>query len=147
VLLIILAKKSMDRLYTKLYSLNNLKLAWSRLKTAQNIYYKNFYRDLFLAYDINSEENLINLSARIKGKSYKPSRVMRFYTPKSSGLHRPITFLCLDDLIVYQAFANIIAEKFDDQRKVLENVNVFSNIINRNIDKDLFFYKKWQEGV
>lgn len=135
-----------DSLYKKLYSIENLDLAWMRLKTAQNVQYKNYYRSLFLAYEMSKTENLAKLSERIKGKSYKPSVIERFYLPKSTGLSRPISFLCLDDMIVYQAYANLLAVKFSEKRKNVEGVNVFSNIINRKRDKELFFFNKWQEG-
>lgn len=135
-----------DMLYKRLFSLKNLELAWTRLKTAQNIQYKNYYRNLFLAYEISKDKNLNSLSERLEGHSYSPSKMLRFYIPKPSGLHRPITFLLLDDLIVYQAFTNIIANKFLSKRKMVEGINVFSNLINKDKDKDLFFFKKWQEG-
>lgn len=96
---------------------NNLKLAWLRLKTGQNIQYKNYYRNLFVAYELTRKENIKRLSERLKGGSYQPSGVLKFYLPKSSGLQRPITFLHLDDLIVYQAFTNVAAKKFSKAKK------------------------------
>lgn len=133
--------------YNKFSSVNNLKLAWMRLKSdSSNVSYKNYYRKLFLAYEINFEEHLKILSDRLSKGSYNPSDILRFYVPKQSGLHRPITFLHLDDLIVYQAFGNIILEEFIDQRDEIENINVFSNLFNRNVDKNIFLFKKWQEG-
>jgi len=130
----------------KLSSEKNLKLAWSRIKTGQNIFYKNFYRNLFLAYEISYEENIEKLSTRLKGGSYIPSKILRFYLPKSSGLHRPITFLHLEDLIVYQAYANLFFDKFSKSRFHIEGINVFSYLFNRDKNKDIFVFKKWQEG-
>lgn len=126
-------------------SYKNLELAWGRIKTSQNIAYKNYYRNIILAYELSVKENLQRLSERLNGHSYKPKDVLKFYTPKSSGLHRPITFLHLDDLIVYQALANIIADKFIKKRKV-EHICTFSNILNADKSTKLFFFKKWQEG-
>jgi hypothetical protein len=135
-----------DKLYKNMCSEKNLKLAWSRLNTGQNIQYKNYYRNLFVAYEITEKQNLKRLSERLKGGSYKPSGVLRFYLPKFSGLQRPITFLHLDDLIVYQAFANVVAKKFSKEKERVEFKNVFSNTINRNKNSSIFFLKKWQEG-
>lgn len=135
----------LDNLYKKTYSLSNLKLAWIRLNTAQNIYYKNYYRNLFLAYELRSLENLKKLSERLKGQSYEPSDILRFYLPKHSGLHRPITFLHLDDLIVYQAFSNIIAEKFWEQRLEIQFVNAFSHAFNESDKKSIYLFKRWQD--
>lgn len=129
-----------------MYSIRNLELAWMRIKTGQNIFYKNYYRSLFSVYELAKEQNLHTLHQRLKGGSYKPSESIKFYIPKPSGLHRPITFLHIDDLIVYQAIANIIAKKFSEQREQVEFTNVFSYVLNRNRRKDIFLFKKWQEG-
>ncbi|HEC92801.1 MAG TPA: hypothetical protein ENI51_07420, partial [Candidatus Atribacteria bacterium] len=135
-----------DKLYEKMSSVRNLELAWMRLKTGQNIQYKKYYRNLFLAYELTEKENIKRLSERLLGGSYKPSSILRFYLPKFSGLQRPITFLHLDDLIVYQALANVIADKFSNARKNVEFGNVFSNVLNRNKETKIFFFKRWQEG-
>lgn len=135
-----------DTLYKKLYSKNNLQLAWMRVKTGQNIFYKNYYRDLLSGYEIAQEHNLANLSERLKGGSYQPSDIIKFYVPKASGLHRPISFLHLDDLIVYQAFCNIIVEKFSEKRKEYERKYIFSNILNRTDETSIFLFKKWSIG-
>lgn len=127
-------------------SYENLELAWIRVKTSQNIGYKNYYRNLILAYELSVKENLQRLSERLNGGSFKPKEVLRFYLPKSSGLHRPITLLHLDDLIVYQAMANLIADKFLKKRKEVEFNTIFSHILNENKQTQIFFFKKWQEG-
>lgn len=137
---------SFDKLYSKLSSVENLNLAWMRIKTAQNIQYKNYYRNLFFAYELNKDKNIQILSERLRGGAYKSTEITRFYIPKHSGLHRPISFLYLDDLIVYQAISNIIAEKFHKKRVVVENKNVFSNIYTKNINNDIFFFQKWQDN-
>jgi len=136
----------MDNLYRKFCSLRNLRLALARLKTAQNLFYKNYYRDLFVGYELSKEKNLKNLHQRLKGHSYKPYKILKIFLPKPSGLHRPITFLSLDDLIIYQATCNVIADKFSRKRQEVEFENVFSYILNRDREKNIFFLKKWQEG-
>lgn len=135
-----------DLYYKKLYSKKNLYLAWMRVKTGQNIYYKNYYRDLLAGYEIAEKENLANLSERLKGGSYNPSSIVKFYVPKASGLHRPISFLNLDDLIVYQGLCNILVEKLSEKRIKFEKTFVFSNILNRKSNSSLFLFKKWQVG-
>jgi len=137
---------SEDRLYKKLSTIKNIKLGWSRLKTSQNIQYKNYYREMFLAYELKKDKNLKILSDRLKGYSYKPQKILKFYIPKSTGLHRPITFLQLDDLIVYQVIANVIADRFSEKRKKVENIYVFSNILNRDKNKSIFLFEKWRKG-
>lgn len=124
----------------------NLKLAWMYLKTGQNVQYRKYYKGLFLAYELRQEENIKRLSERLRGRSYRPSNILRFYQPKSSGLQRPITFLHLDDLIVYQALVNVVAKKFSKARRDVEFKNVFSNILNRDKTTEIFFLRKWQES-
>lgn len=136
----------MDKLYKKVCSYENLELAWFRIKTSQITYYKNYYRNLILAYELSVKENIQRLSERISGGSFKPKGVLRFYLPKASGLHRPVTFLHVDDLIVYQALANIIAVKFFKKRKEVEDVTVFSHILNDDNNTQIYFFKKWQDG-
>ncbi|KJU86971.1 hypothetical protein MBAV_000842 [Candidatus Magnetobacterium bavaricum] len=39
-----------------------------------------------------------------------------------------------------------MAKKFEHERKKVENITVFSNVLNRDTTKEIFFFKKWQEG-
>jgi len=133
-----------DPFYKKLYSIDNLELSWMRLKTAQNIFYKDYYRKIFTSYEISESNNLNNLKERLKSNSYKPYEPLRYYIPKNDGLQRPISFLCLDDLIVYQGLANIIAQRIYLQRKKIEYKYVYSYILNK--EKNKFFFRRWQEG-
>lgn len=133
-----------DKLFSKLYKKRNLEIALRRIQSAQNISYKNYYRELFFAYELSKDENLTNLSERIKNSAFKPKEPVRFYVPKSSGLQRTISHLYLDDVIVYQAFANVLADKFYIRRKKVENKTVYSHILNSGKDKDIFFFEKWQ---
>jgi len=135
-----------DSLCKKFYSINNLRLAYTRIRTGQNIEYKNYYRDIILSYELAEYENLECLSKRLEGGSYNPYKTTRFYLPKPNGLQRPITFLQFDDLIVYQAFANIIAEKFLDKKRDVECKEAYSNILNKDFKKSIFFFEKWQVG-
>ncbi|KIE18322.1 hypothetical protein DS62_11810, partial [Smithella sp. SC_K08D17] len=93
-----------------------------------------------------ADENLTQLSNRLISNTYEPSEILRFYIPKHSGLHRPITFLHLDDLIVYQAIANIIADKFWEKRSEVQGITTYSNIFNDEGKNSIFIFKKWQYG-
>src|SRR5450759_241005 len=134
-----------EKLYKGMASFENLSLAWTRIRSGQNLQYKQHYRDLFLAYGLAEERNLELLSKRLLGGSYTPSPPLRFYVPKSTGLHRPLTFLHLDDLIFYQAIANVVAEKLGPQRAPVENVVVFSNLLNHD-SYSIFFFKQWRRA-
>lgn len=133
-----------DSLFKKLYSPKNLELAWMRIRTAQDISYKSYYRELFFAYELSKKENLKNLSERIKKGSYIPMEPLKIFLPKASGLQRTISVLCLDDFITYQAMANVLSKKFSKKRQLVENKSVLSNILNLN--DNMFFFQRWQES-
>ena len=113
--------------YKNLVSINNLLLAWRRITTGTNIPYKKFFRHIYLAYEIGKDSNIKHLHLRLQG-SWKPQKPIRIYIPKPSGLQRPISILSIEDQIVLQAVANVIAKTVYNKRKELENKVVFSNI-------------------
>lgn len=127
--------------WNKFLSEDNFKLAWRRINTGQNVYYKRFFREVYLAYEVALEANIFCLVNRIKGTSYRPSPPDKVFIPKSSGLQRPITLLTVEDQVVWQAIANIIALKWQERRQLVESKVVFSNILNP--DK-IFFFEHWK---
>lgn len=124
-------------------SYNNLVLAWNRLRTADNVWYKNYYRTIFDAYNLALEDNLRLLSQSLKDSTYQPTASVRLMIPKNSGLQRSISLLSVEDQIVYQAMANIFAEKLRPRRIKVERNVACSNRLSKH-PKDIFFLKKWQ---
>lgn len=121
----------------------NLRLAWRRITTGGNPQYKRFYRELYYAYEVSLKENLRDLRQRVLGSTYQPTHPERIYLPKSSGLHRPLGLLVLEDQIILQAFANLAARKLQHKRAPLQFNSVFSNILQ---DEDsIFFFRSWQQ--
>ena len=60
-----------DARFKKVYKIENLKLAWDRINTSTtNLFYKDYYRDLFWYYGMTLDENLKQLSERLKNHSY-----------------------------------------------------------------------------
>lgn len=132
--------------YNRLCSLENLTLAWDRINSAKNnISYKNFYRQQFLYYEYDLYENLERLSKKLINHSYEPSDGIKFYKPKQSGLQRPFTFLEIEDLIVYQAIANIVVLPLAKKRLPYEYKNLFSNIFNSDVDSNIFLFRDWKK--
>ncbi len=129
-------------LFDQLCSRKNLELAWRRIGTGTSQAYKRFFRHLYNPYEIGLMQNLDDLHKRLKGGSYLPQTPTRVYTPKPSGLQRPITLLSLEDQIVWQAVANIFARKLRRRRKSLELDAVFSNILCPGDDK-FYFIEDW----
>ncbi len=123
-------------------SKKNLELAWHRITTGHNQQYKKYFREIYYSYEVSLKENLRDLSDRLLNGSWNPQLPERIYLPKPSGLQRPITLLYIEDQIVLQSFANILAKKLFDKRKPLMLDHVFSNVLQA--PNDIFFFKKWQ---
>lgn len=122
--------------------MSNLELAVIRLNTSMNTYYKQFFRPLYQMYNINARENLHNLQTKLRSHSYSPNEAVKIYSPKPSGLQRPITLLSIEDQILLQAIANIYADYFYSTFKKLIGREIFSNWPQKS--ESIFFLQKWQ---
>src|ERR1700704_684339 len=96
--------------FKRLVSVDNLTLAWNRVSTAANLSYNRFFRQAFYAYEFASTQNIQDLHARLTGASFEPVSPSRLFVPKGAGLNRSITLLHVEDQILLQAIANILAE-------------------------------------
>lgn len=128
---------------TELSSMPNLRLAWRRITTGGNYQYKRFFRNLYYAYEVALEDNLKDLQQRLRGGAFEASTPERIYFPKSSGLHRPLALLRMEDQIVLQAFANLAAKKLQKRRVPLQFRVVFSNLLQT--PNSIFFFRQWQQ--
>jgi retron-type reverse transcriptase len=131
--------------YSDLISKSNLNVAWRRITTANNVRYKNYFRHILEAYELSYKENLEDLFQRLKNNVYKPEDVIRIYYPKASGLMRPITLLCLEDQIIYQAIANFFADKVRNRREKLQGKIIFSNWLTHKRNSEFFLFD-WKHG-
>lgn len=131
--------------FSRLCSKPNLKLAWRRISTTKDARYKNYFRHVMEAYEISYEENITDLHKRIKNKEYSPQAPVRIYYPKASGLQRPISLLCIEDQIIFQAIANLYAEKIRTRRQPLIGKSIFSNWLTKKNDSE-FFLSDWKYG-
>lgn len=129
---------------SRLISIENLSLAWRRVTTGRNLAYKRYYRGVMHVYENASTETIGDLSGRLKAV-FHPAPIGRVFQPKPSGLHRSISLLSLEDQIVYQAFANIVAEKIGKRRSKLWGRCVFSNKTTTEPD-GIFFLEDWRDG-
>lgn len=120
---------------------DNFLLAWRRINTGNNIYYKRLFRDVYLAYEVALDENIESLISRIKGETYEPRHPDKIFLPKPSGLQRPITLLTVEDQLVWQAIANILELKWQEKRALLERKIAFSNISSPT---KIFFFEHWK---
>jgi len=105
------------------------------------------------AFKAQLDENCDRLSEQIIQGNYKAQRGFKFYVPKPSKTMRTKGVMFLEDAIVYQAIANVMATKCYD---TLEQYSpfVFGSVLNEHTKKGLdifkeekpnfFFFKFWQ---
>lgn len=75
---------------------------------------------------------------------FMPSDACKVFFPKPSGILRPYTLLIIEDQIVYQAMANIVAEKLFPHVRSKYNKQVFGHLYAGTSSK--WFYRKWSNG-
>lgn len=131
--------------YAQLISKPNLTLAWRRLTTTREPRYKQYFRHLLEAYELSYVDNIKDLHRRLNNLEFRPTLPSRIYMPKASGLQRPITLLCIEDQIIYQAIANVFAAKVRDRRHRLVGNTIFSNWPTKEA-KSIFFLQPWKFG-
>ena len=64
-----------------------------------------------------AERNITLLRSKIKA-GYLPANTIRAFMPKANGLNRMYTLMSIEDQIVYQAYANVLAEALVANPKV-----------------------------
>ncbi|MEJ8804388.1 RNA-directed DNA polymerase [Pontibacter sp. H249] len=105
------------------------------------------------AFGYDLDKNCENLSSRILEGSYKPQPGFKFYVPKASKTQRTKTLLMVEDAIVYQAIANVIAQRTYSKLKDHDNF-VFGSVLNSEVElgtsileqeaPNYFFFKFWK---
>ncbi len=127
---------------SSLATLPNLKLAWRRITTGGNHQYKRFFRQLYYAYELALDKNLRDLRTRLLALAWEPQHPDRIYLPKPSGLQRPLSLMYLEDQIVLQALANLVARRIEARRAPMLDACVFSNI--PEAPDSIFFVRDWR---
>ncbi|WFF72262.1 RNA-directed DNA polymerase [Proteiniclasticum sp. QWL-01] len=135
----------MGEQYDAFLTTENFTLAYIRIKTASKSVYKDFFYDDFRAFEAFFDINIGELLHQVKEDIYIPSKCERYYAPKKKNLARPMTMLNLLDQIVYQAIANIVADKVTPCMKRYFNINIFGNLFTTSdAENSIFFYEKWK---
>lgn len=125
-------------------SMANFELAFTRVVRGQNKEYKNLFRHLFSSYQLSLQENLQDLISDIKTGRYQPSPATIVFQPKKSGILRPLRLLTLQDQIVYQAIANVIAVTFKPEQDKHAGKQCFGALVNSK--NSPFFYRGWKHS-
>lgn len=64
-------------------------------------------------YERNLEQNLTELTQRLKNKAYKPQPARRVEIPKDNGKTRPLSIYCYEDKLVQEALKQILEAVFE----------------------------------
>ncbi|MEI6501769.1 MAG: reverse transcriptase domain-containing protein, partial [Armatimonadota bacterium] len=126
------------------FSVENLRRAWLWIRTSTEPHYKSYFRDVYEAYAVAAEDNLADLSARLRDGSYDPKPACKLYFPKRSGGLRAYTLLGIEDQLTYQALANVIAERLAPRVRGRYLRQVFGHLYAGRSSK--YFYHKWEVG-
>ena len=133
------------------FNLENLKLAYFRIVC----WPERLVKDRFgiHSFGANLDKNLKQLSEKIILGKYSPQRGFKYYEPKSSGTQRTKTLLMIEDALVYQAIANLIAARSYDLLAEHDNF-VFGSVLMADTKQGhallnqenpkFFFFKFWK---
>lgn len=133
------------------FSTDNLKLAYFRIVC----WPERLVKDRFgiLSFGAQLDKNLKQLSEKLVSGKYSPQRGFKYYEPKSSGTQRTKTLLMIEDALVYQAIANVIAAR--NYELLAEHDDfVFGSVLMPETSKGVdllykdnskyFFFKFWK---
>lgn len=129
---------------TQLCTSDNFQRAWRWLQSSPDASYKSYFRDLYGIYSIADKDLIEKLRKNVRMGLYEPSSATKIFTPKKSGILRPYSLLDVEDQIVYQAAANVIADKLINKVKGRYYREVFGNLYAGK--SSIWFYRKWSKG-
>lgn len=126
------------------YSNKNIVLALERLQRNTDRNYKNFFRDTYQSYSVAGDEALCDLGKRLRANTYSYGNASKTYVPKPSLIQRPMTLLGIEDQLVYQCMANVIADALYPVVQPKYFKKSFGNMYAGYGKKS--FYIPWREG-
>lgn len=124
--------------------IDNLNRAWQWIRSNPDRFYKSHFRELYSAYATADGALLKHLKNRLDRSIFEPSDACKLFLPKPSGILRPYTLLGIEDQIVYQAMANVVAERLHPRVRTKYNRQVFGHQYAGA--SSLWFYRKWTDG-
>ena len=140
-----------DKTFEIYFSTDNLKLAYYRIVC----WPERLVKDRFgiHAFGAQLDKNVKQLSEKLITGKFSPQRGFKYYEPKSSGTQRTKTLLMIEDALVYQAIANVIAARnyellaeHDDfvfGSVLMPDTKQGTELLNQDNSK-YFFFKFWK---
>jgi hypothetical protein len=129
---------------SRAWTIDNLRRAWQWIRSNPDRAYKGYFRQLYSVYASADEALLDNLRNRLNRRVFVPSNAGKVFFPKPSGILRPYTLLAIEDQIVYQAMANVVAERLLPHVRSRYNKQVFGHLYAGSSSG--WFYRKWSDG-
>lgn len=126
------------------YRLDNLERAWRWIRSNPDAGYKGYFREHYATYAVAQDALLRDLRERLRRGAYRPAPACKIYLPKASGILRPYSLLEVEDQIVYQAAANIVAERAFAKVRHRYLKQVFGHLYAGK--SSIWFYRKWSKG-
>ena len=128
----------------RLRDLDNLRRAWRWIRSNPDASYKSYFRDLYRNYFTAENALLADLADRLRRGVYTPTMASKLFFPKASGVLRSYSLLTVEDQIVYQAVANLIAERLLPRVSHRYYKQVFGHLYAGK--NSTWFYRKWSDG-
>lgn len=129
---------------SRAWHIDNLRRAWRWIRSNPDYTYKGYFRQLYSTYATADEALLEHLRDRLIRGVFVPNDACKVFFPKPSGILRPYTLLSIEDQIVYQAMANVVAEKLSPHVRSRYNKQVFGHLYAGT--SSTWFYRKWSDG-
>ncbi len=133
--------KAPDPIFQSISDEKNFELAWERVR----YFDRKDSRD-WLGLKIfasNKDHSLQVLREAFLENTFEPSYPETKFLPKKSQTLRPMAILSISDRIIYQAIANIVADKARPLLSMVSNRQSFANVLCEKGSKSMF--KPWKE--
>lgn len=126
------------------WRIENLNRSWRWIRSNSDAGFKSHFREIYSAYATADTALLSHLKDRLDRGLFQASDSCKLFLPKPSGILRPYTLLSVEDQIVYQAMANVIAERLLPHVSSRYNKQVFGHQYAGK--SSIWFYRKWTTG-
>lgn len=128
----------------QVFDLKNLRRAYRWIMSNPDAQYKSFFRDSYDAFALATDTHLKWIRNEGLKERYQPHHASKILLPKPSGIMRPITLLCVEDQVVYQACVNIVADALKKKTVARYDKRVFAHLYAGK--SSTFFYKEWKSS-
>lgn len=128
--------------YDVLVSPENFRLAWDRVRYFDRPDSRDWIG--LKVFAANRDYNLEMLRQSLIERTFEPSTPEIRYLPKASLTLRPMAILPISDRIVFQAMANVIAERGRSTLAMVANRQSFANVLSAPGQKRMFVHWKKQ---